>query len=166
MMKDDDFINIEFFQINHQKRIISTEEITQMAQQTEAFCILGQEPSTFGFNVTGVNTRHTLVQAATDRPRAYISCHKKLNAWPVEDLCSRDVATAIIDTKTPTVGKILACSIYWDGRINDYPEEATRAKKLAREKNYTLVLGGDIDARNVLFGSNTTDRREIWRMWQ
>ena len=98
---------IEFFQINHQKRILSNEEITSLAQKTEAFCILGQEPTTHGFNVTGVNSGHTLIQAATDRPRAYISCHKGLNAWPVEDLCSKDVATAIIDSHDTEAGNSL-----------------------------------------------------------
>ena len=81
-------MRIEFFQINHQKRILSNEEITMLAQKTEAFCILGQEPSTCGFNVTGINSQHTIIQAAVDRPRSYISCHKDLKAWPVENLCS------------------------------------------------------------------------------
>ena len=62
-------MNIEFFQINHQKRILSNEEITSMAQKTEAFCILGQEPSTYGFNVTGINAQHTIIQAATSRKK-------------------------------------------------------------------------------------------------
>ena len=152
-------LSIEFFQINHQKRILSNEEITSLAQRTKAFCILGQEPSTFGFNVTGINSGHTLIQAATDRPRAYISCHKELNAWPVENLCSRDVATAIIDTHEAESGKLLICSIYWDGRIENFPEEASSAARLAREKDYTLILGGDLNARNTLYGSDITDKR-------
>ena len=152
-------LSIEFFQINHQKRILSNEEITSLAQKTEAFCILGQEPSTYGFNVTAINSQHTIIQAATDRPRSYISCHKDLRAWPVENLCSRDVATAIIDTHDSEAGKVLVCSIYWDGRISEFPREAIEASRLAREKNYMLVLGGDINARNTLYGSDITDKR-------
>ena len=57
IQKDDD-ARIEFFQINNQKRIMYNEEITALAQREALFCILGQEPSTFGFNVTGINTRH------------------------------------------------------------------------------------------------------------
>ena len=158
-MEESDGIKIEFFQINNQKRIMSNEEITQLAQKTDNFCIIGQEPSTFGFNVTGLNTGHTIVQGACDKPRAYISCHKGLNAWPVENLCSKDVATAITDTKSARAGKLLIVSIYWDGRINSFPEQAIEAARLAREKDYTLVLGGDLNARNILFGSDTTDRR-------
>ena len=151
--------NIEFFQINNQKRIMSNEEITRLAESTKSFCILGQEPSTFGYNVTGLNSRHTIVQAATDKPRSYIVCHKQLGAWPVEELCSRDVATAIIDSKMEEAGKLLVCSVYWDGRIDTFPEKAVEAAKLARHKNYTLVLGGDMNARSVLYGSSTDDRR-------
>ena len=149
---------IEFFQINNQKRIMSNKEITRLAQGTKAFCILGQEPSTYGFNITGLNTRHTIIQAAVDRPRAYISCHKLLNAWPVENLCSRDVATAIIDANMDS-GKFLVVSLYWDGRIDEFPREASLAMKMAREKDYTLVLGGDSNARNDLFGSDKTEKR-------
>ena len=111
------------------------------------------------FCITGINSQHSTIQAATDRQRAYISCHKSLNAWPVENLCSRDVATAIIDTHDAEAGKVLACSIYWDGRIANFPREAYEAMKLARERDYTLVLGGDVNARNILFGSKTTDKR-------
>ena len=150
---------IEFFQVNNQKRIMSNEEITLLAQKVDNFCILGSEPSTYGFNVTGINTRHTLIQGAADRPRAYISCHKNLKAWPVENLCSRDVAVAIIDSHMARAGKLLVVSIYWDGRIETFPEEAREAAKLSREKNFTLVMGGDINARNTLYGSKTTDKR-------
>ena len=119
---------IDFLQANNQKRIISNEAVTYISDKLGSFCILGQEPSTYGFNVTGINSRHTLVQAPVEKPRAYLVCHKGLNAWPVENLCSKDVACAIIDTKLQDVGKILAVSIYWDGRIDTYPKEATEAK--------------------------------------
>ena len=39
--------------------------------------------------------------------------------------------------------------------------KAVEAMKLAREKNYTLIFGGggDMNARNTLYGSKTTDTR-------
>ena len=159
MASDNEERNIEFFQINNQKRIMSNEEIMRLAESTTPFCIIGQEPSTYGYNVTGLNSRHTIVQAAVDKPRSYLVCHKQLGAWPVEDLCSRDVATAIIDPKIDEVGKLLLVSVYWDGRIDNFPEKAVQAARLARNKNYTLVLGGDMNARSVLYGSNCDDRR-------
>ena len=82
-----------------------------------------------------------------------------MNAWPVEDLCERDVATVIIDTDIEEVNKFLVCSTYWDGRIENVPKSAIGAMKLAREKDYTLVWGGDMNARNTLYGSNTTETR-------
>ena len=156
---EEEIVGIEFFQINNQKRIISNSEIMRLAESERSFCILGQEPSTFGFNVTGLNSGHTIIQAPTERPRAYIACHKLLKAWPVEDLCSRDVAVAIIDSGMKDAGKLLVTSVYWDGRIDTFPEVARDAAKLAREKDYTLVMGGDYNARNVIFGSSTTDNR-------
>ena len=52
------------------KRILSNEEITMLAQKTEAFCIKGQETSTCGYNVTSINSQHSTIQAAVDRPRS------------------------------------------------------------------------------------------------
>ena len=102
------------------------------AQKVDNFCILGSETSTYGFNVTGINARHTLIQGAADRPRAYISCHKNLKALPVENLCSRDDAIAIIDLHMARAGKLLVVSIYWDGRIATYREETRERAKLSR----------------------------------
>ena len=31
--------------------------------------------------------------------------------------------------------------------------------KLAREKDFTLVMGGGVNARNVIYGSSSTDSR-------
>ena len=47
---------IHFAQNNHQKRIASTELITNLTEKHEHFVIMGQEPSTYGYNVTGINT--------------------------------------------------------------------------------------------------------------
>ena len=94
-----------------------------------------------------------------DRPRSYIYAHKNLNIWPIDSLTTRDVATCIIDPPRGFSNKILIVSIYWDGRIDTFPEEGEKAIKLAREKDYTLVVGGDLNARNILYGSNTTDKR-------
>lgn len=77
---------IDFLQINNQKRIMSSQEIMRLAETSSSFCIMGQERSTYGFNVTGLNSRHTIIQAAVEKPRAYICCHKYLNVWPVESL--------------------------------------------------------------------------------
>lgn len=150
---------INFFQVNNQKRIMLNEEVMRLAEKSASFCILGQEPSTHGFNVTGLNTRHTIVQAATDKPSAYISCHKNLLAWPIENLCSSDVSTALIETKIENVGKLLVGSIYWDCRIDSFAKEAEEAFKFGREKNYTLVAGGDMNARNAIYGCTSTDTR-------
>ena len=77
MEKEKQELFIEFCQINNQKRIMSNEEIMRLAESEERFCIIGQEPSTFGFNVTGLNRQHTIVQAPVDKPRSYLVCHKK-----------------------------------------------------------------------------------------
>ena len=73
---------LKIFQINNQKRIMSTEETSRHVSRLNNFCVMGTEPSTNGFNITGLNRTHKLFQAAVDKPRAYIYCHRGINAWP------------------------------------------------------------------------------------
>ena len=130
-----------------------------MVQNLTSFLVLGQEPSCVGGSVTGLNRHHTVIQYSSESPRAYVYCHKQLNAWPVQELCSKDTAACIIKTNNKNVGTLLIMSIYWDGRINDPPSQVQEAMKLARNKNYTLVMGGDVNCRNTLFRSNITCKR-------
>ena len=87
---------INCFQINNQKRLISTENISTHTASLNSFIVLGQEPSCHGYNVTGLNTRHTIVQGNVEKPRTYIYCHKMLNAWPIQNLCTKDTAACLI----------------------------------------------------------------------
>ena len=128
--------NIKFMQINNQKRIMSTEETSRLASQLNSFCVLGQEPSTFGFNITGLSRNHKVIQASVDKPRAYIYHHKGLDVWPVEELTTRDTACAIINSKTSK--NLLVLSIYWDGRIKTSPKKYPRPL-LWREKKITSL---------------------------
>ena len=83
---------INCFQSNNQKRIESCEKLALYCDNSDLFLELGQEPSTFGCGITGLNNRHNKTHAVTDRPRAYIYTHKDLITWPLDHLCSRDVA--------------------------------------------------------------------------
>ena len=150
---------ISCFQWNNQKRIESCEKIAHYCDKAELFLVLGQEPSTFGCGITGLNNRHTKTYCVTDKPRAYIYTHKDLKTWPLDHLCSRDVASSLLDFNKEGYSKILLCSIYWDGRIDSFPNEAVEAMKLANSKGYTILIGGDINARNTIYGSNVTDTR-------
>ena len=85
--------------------------------------------------------------------------HRDIKAWPLDHLCSQDVASALLDFTTEGYSKVLLCSIYWDGRIDTFPEDAIRAMKLANEKGFIFLMGGDFNARNVIYGSKTTDKR-------
>ena len=120
---------------------------------------MGQEPSTYGCGITGLNNRHTKTYCVTDKPRAYIYTHKDLKTWPLDHLCSRDVASSLLDFNKEGFSKILLCSIYWDGRIDTFPSEAIEAMRLANKKGYIFLAGGDFNARNTIYGSNTTDTR-------
>ena len=150
---------IKCFQINNQKRIESCERIANYCDNSESFIVLGQEPSTFGCGITGLNNRHNKTYAVMERPRAYIYTHKNLTTWPLDHLCSRDVASLLLDSNKESYGKLLLCSIYWDGRIDTFPQEALEAMKLANLKGYTILLGGDMNARNTIYGSRLTDTR-------
>ena len=43
--------------------------------------------------------------------------------------------------------------------IKTVPKEVSRAYELAREKDYIIISGGDLNARNTLYGSSVTDSR-------
>ena len=128
-IQTEDDARTEFFQINNQKRLISCEYIAQACAGLNSFIVLGQEPSTNGFNITGLNRGHKIIQASVDKPRAYIYCHKSMNAWPVEELCTRDLAVCIINTFDPKITKLLVISIYWDGTHSNLPENLEKAIK-------------------------------------
>ena len=166
--KDNDYVvgigktshfKMNCYQINNQKKLISTENISRITGVANSFMVLGQEPSSYGSSVTGLNPRHTVVQAATERPRAYIYCHKNLNAWQMNELCSKDTAACIVESKERGLGTLLFVSIYWDGRIDTFPKLAIDAMELARKENYVLIMGDDANARNTLFGSGITCSR-------
>ena len=70
-------IDITCYQINNQKPILSCESITKYCEDKDYFICLGQEPSTYGERVTGLNSYHTIISAKVNRPRAYIYAHKK-----------------------------------------------------------------------------------------
>ena len=66
---------------------------------------------------------------------------------------------AMIDTGICDIGKIILASIYWDGRIDNFPETAIKAIDKANEDGHTLLLGGDVNVRSVIYGSRENDRR-------
>ena len=65
----------------------------------------------------------------------------------------------MIDTGITDIGKIIIVSIYWDGRINTFPELAIKAMEKANDDGHTLLLGGDANARSIVFGSRENDNR-------
>ena len=56
------------FQINNQKRIESSEKIAHYCDDNNLFLVLGQEPSTYGNGVTGLNNRHVETHTLNDKP--------------------------------------------------------------------------------------------------
>ena len=152
-------VDIQCFQLNCQKRIISCETLNKYCEESKLFLCLGQEPSTYNGRITGLNNYHTVINATVERPRAYIYAHKSLRIWPMQSLCDQDTATAMIDTGISDIGKIVLVSIYWDGRINSFPQLAIKAMEKANEDGHTLLLGGDANARSVVFGSRENDRQ-------
>ena len=52
---------IKFLQCNNQKRIDSCEYIANLTDKMDTFVVLGQEPSCYGFNITGLNRKHKII---------------------------------------------------------------------------------------------------------
>ena len=57
------------------------------------------------------------------------------------------------------MGRLLCVSIYWDGTFNSLPPEFEKAKFFARDNNYTLMMGGDVNARSELWSDAQADSR-------
>ena len=77
----------------------------------------------------------------------------------MENLCTQDTAVAMLDTGINNIGKIVLCSIYWDGRIETFPEAARETIEQANDNGHTVLLGGDVNARSRVYSSNITDSR-------
>ena len=58
---------ISCFQANNQKRIESCEKLAYYCDNKESFLVLGQEPSTLGMAITGLNRHHTIVSALVEK---------------------------------------------------------------------------------------------------
>ena len=58
---DQTLSKIACFQANNQKRIESCEKLALYCDKKDNFLVLGQEPSTFGMQITGLNRNHTII---------------------------------------------------------------------------------------------------------
>ena len=103
---------ISGYQANNQKRIESCEKLAFYCDKRERFIALGQEPSTVENRITGLNRQHKIIAVSNEKPRAYVYLHRDIPNWPLDNLCTRDVATVLIDSPEEDKQRIVACSIY------------------------------------------------------
>jgi hypothetical protein len=169
----------EFFQLNHQKRLDSMDWLTNQTKHLPKVVRLGTEPNctpdgrpncfvpgtivhapptekTYTVkNKEGIKVKKTKIL----KPRAYIHASKGLDIWPAPEYCDTDIAVAVYDPKDYRYGKILLLSIYWHSLEDDLPQKYWDAIKYAEDNDYTVVSGGDFNAKTRLWNADKTNKQ-------
>ena len=70
----------------------------------------------------------------------------------MENLCTQDTAVAMIDTGLNEIGKIILCSVYWDGRVETFPESAIAAIRNANTEGHTILMAHRLFVENSFVG--------------
>ena len=154
-----DINKVGFKQLNNNKREVSMDEINSYCNSQKYFVVLGQEPNTRLGGLVGLNKRHTAVHTLDENPRSFIFASSNLHVWPMPTYTNRDIATALLDTHDPQVGKIVLCSFYWDILENEIPDMYLRVADFARSNGYILVTGSDSNAHSTLWNCVKDNKR-------
>ena len=157
---------LKILQLNSQKKITSMDALDKLSKNSDLFIILGSEPSAPKGYINGLTGKHTKVHTTDHfplQPRAYICAHKRLDVWPVTELCSRDFSTVMLDTHIPGNKRYLIQSVYWwNPPVNsdhNIPKEILGAIKMAKDQGLKLLISGDFNAHNQIWGDKELDTR-------
>ena len=123
--------NINCFVLNSHKTEPSMDHMGTKCDSCESFLGFGQEPHVGkDGKISGLNYGHKVYKwdnshlpadhssSTANWPRAYLHVSSNLNSHVVQNLCTRDLAVAIIDTNTTKIGTIMAISLYWHNPKN------------------------------------------------
>ena len=147
---------LKFLQLNCGKRITAAAFINQRCDKEDLFIGLLQEPKNSFANPSNLDNQHKIISARDSNPRAALYLHRDLSVWKLERYCEKDMSCALVyGTRTPRV----VISIYWDSLINHLPQKLDQVIRFAKDNNYDVVLGGDLNAHSEAFGSTYTDNR-------
>ena len=147
---------LKFLQLNCGKRLTAAAFINQRCDTEDLFIGLLQEPKNSFANPSNLDNQHKIISARDTNPRAALYLHRDLSVWKLERFCEKDLSCALVyGTRTPRV----VISIYWDSLINHLPSKLEQVVKFAKDNNYDIVLGGDLNAHTEAFGSSYTDNR-------
>ena len=100
---------VKFKQLNSNRRELSMAELNTLCTLNSKFVAFGHEPNGRLGAPVSLSNKHTKIHSLTGRPRAYIFASSNLHIWPMPTLTNTDVATALLDTHDPKVGKVVLC---------------------------------------------------------
>lgn len=155
---------LEFFQINLHKAYAPTFELNNLLKNKSSFIVLIQEPVTRAGKVMGLNMRigNIVHVGGTGKPRAVLFVSKNINMHPLYQLCTLDIAVALIKIKKDGNDKdIIICSSYFPYDSSELPPnpEFIAVVDYCKMNELSLISGIDSNSHHVAWGStNTNDR--------
>ena len=146
---------IEVHQVNLNKCYQAQIELGLKLDRHKTSIALVQEPYLYkGRKVVLIGRRKKI--AFNDKPRAIIITSKELKIEAVSELCSRDIAVGLIKIGGKNT---LVASIYMDILKPPISEEFEKLIQYADRRNFSLLIGADVNAHGKLWHSNSDNSR-------
>lgn len=161
---------IEIMQLNAGKRHLAWDALNVYLQglKRRIKVMLIQEPQTIKDKVRNLVKGNTYADGKGKAPRTAIyvdyATDKKCNAFLISELTDRDHVAIQLDLQLPggAIIKSVICSIYLPGDSKDITEDLrfiTKIRKYCNVNNRELIIGGDFNSHNEIWGSATTTPR-------
>ena len=155
-------MTIQVWQLNLHRSYIASADLQRRLEHDAGFVALLQEPYTRSGIATNIPTGAMVFQAATpsnevERNRAAIIASEAMSAWLVPDFTDSDMVTIAFDCE---LGTLWCSSVYMPGESNDPPPPLARGViGHCRNNDIPLLMGGDVNAHNILWNSSDTNGR-------
>lgn len=151
---------MEALQINLHHSKVATAALSQKILSEGIQLVFIQEPWVVKGRVMGLGaTKGKLIyDAECGRPRACLYISNNINSYKLNSLCSRDTATAEVRISST---RIVLASVYlpYDAPEDPPTPDMRRAVDWCIADHRQLIIGGDFNAHNTVWGSTDTNSR-------
>ena len=153
-------VKLSCWQLNQHKSVVASMDLQRRLEPEEAFIALFQEPYTRGGQAMHCPSGAVCFQqdssdGSRNRSAIYLSGH--LSAWLVPELTDSDTVTVSVSTE---FGLCYFISTYMPGDGGDPPPPLVQQAIRRGEREVVgLIIGGDANAHNTVWGSSDTNAR-------
>lgn len=152
--------NYKIFQANLQRSNLATQELIQEAGKNKTIFALIQEPYTGNTGMLKTHPGTRVIQSQTNKNKpnkvAIVVFDKDLEIIATPSLLAQNTVAAVLKTKDWTIGVI---SVYFEDSMPIEPYLDKTKEALEKLNTSHIILGGDFNAWNVWWGSESTDDR-------